>query len=460
MAFFPFFVDLAGARGLIVGAGSVAYEKAVRIGEFGAKLKVVGLSVDERFCQLPNVEVARRSYTETDIDGNLAFVVAATNDSDLNRRIASRCRELKTPVNVVDSKEDSSFIFPSTIRRGEATIAVSTGGASPTAAVAVKKMIDAIVPGDFGTVVKALGDARERIAAKIRDRKILRRVYRTAVHEAATSESAFDDETLDQVVANALRDDGCAGRVHLVGAGAGSADLITLRGLRILATCDAVLYDDLIDRDILDFAPNDALRLSVGKRAGGVATRQDAINRLMIELASRGMNVVRLKGGDPFLFARAEEEVRTLGRHGIRFDVTPGVSSAFFIPMEAGIPLTCRGVSRSVHIVTAHASDSEVFEELPKFARLDGTLVVMMGLRVVAQLANALIAGGKAPDTPVAVLSGGASAHPYDVRGTLSDLAEKCERLNLKSPAVIVVGKVAELRLKCDRYNDSEKTRG
>ena len=453
MAYFPFMVELADLRGLIVGAGSVAYEKAVRISEFGSKLRVVAPIVDERFSKLSNVEIARRPFEEDDIVGDLAFVIVATRDGELNRRIAGRCRDLRIPVNVVDSKEESSFIFPATTRRGDAVVAVSTGGAAPIVASAVKGMIDAILPDRLGTIVETLGSARKRIARIIKNVETRRRFYRSALQAAAFKRDAYYADFFERVVDQTSASPASLGRVVFVGAGSGSADLITLRGAFVLSTCDAVLYDDLIDRAILDIVPKNSLRIPVGKRGGASSTRQDDINRKMVELASCGMNVVRLKGGDPFLFARVEEEIRALKQNGVPFDVVPGVSSAFYIPMEAGVPLTCRDVSRSVHIVTAHASDSEVFEELPKFAKLEGTLGVMMGLNVVGKLAESLIAGGKSSDTPVAVLSGGNSANPYDVRGTLRDVADKCKRYQLKSPAVIVIGKVASLNLKSDFFD-------
>lgn len=448
MAYFPFMIELSEAVGLIVGAGSVAYDKALRISEYGARLRVVAPTVDERFSGLPNVELTRRPFVDADITDDLAFVIAATKDVELNRQVANRSRAKRIPVNVVDSKEDSSFIFPATLRRGEAVVAVSTGGASPTVASVVKELIDALLPDQLGAVVKTLGDYRGSISRTIEGVEARRRFYRSTLQTTALRRESLDVAALERMLDRASSSPASLGRVVLVGAGAGPADLITLRGALVLATCDAVLYDDLIDRAILEIVPKESLRIPVGKRGKASSTRQDDINRLMIELASRGLNVVRLKGGDPFLFARAEEEIHALKRDGVPFDVVPGVSSAFFIPMEAGVPLTCRNVSRSVHIVTAHTAESEVFEELSRFATLDGTLVVMMGLNVVERLAESLIAGGKDPKTPVAVLSGGNSANHYDVRGTLSDVGEKCRQGRLQSPAVIVIGKVASLNLK------------
>ena len=459
MGYFPFMIELADARGLIVGGGNVAYDKAVRIGEFGAKLRVVAPTVDDRFWKLENVEIARRSFVNDDIDDELAFVIVATNDEVLNREIANRCRERRILVNVVDSKEDSSFFFPATTRQGDLTVSVSTGGASPIVASVLARTIGALIPRQMGAVVKALGELRAQIIGEVKDIGARRRLYRSVIQDAITKRDAIDQNSLKRQLASRIKKPNGSGRVFLVGAGAGPADLITLRGASVLATCDAVLYDDLIDEDILNYAPSDALRLSVGKRGGRFSTRQDDINFLMIELASRGLNVVRLKGGDPFIFARVEEEISALKKNGVLFDVVPGVSSAFFIPMEAGVPLTCRNVSRSVHIVTAHASHSDVFGEASEFAQINGTLVVMMGLSVLPQLADYLIAHGKDPKTPVAVLSGGNSPNRYDVRGTLDDIVEKCKQFGAKPPAVIVIGQVASLNLKSDLSDKDDSLR-
>lgn len=240
-----------------------------------------------------------------------------------------------------------------------------------------------------------------------------------------------------------------SGTVYLVGAGCGRADLITVRGLRLLERCDAVVYDDLIDPALLDAAPAQALRLYMGKREGQHSASQEAICARLVELAREGRQVVRLKGGDPFVFGRGGEEVLALMAAGVPFEVVPGVTSPIAIPALAGIPVTHRGLSQSLHIVTAHTADTE--DGLPAYfdqlAALPGTLVLLMGLSRLERITRRLMAAGKPAETPAAVLSGGNAPHPAAVRGTLEDIAAKARAAGVQAPAVIVVGDVAALEL-------------
>lgn len=239
------------------------------------------------------------------------------------------------------------------------------------------------------------------------------------------------------------------GTVYLVGAGCGQADLITLRGLRLLQNCSAVVYDDLIDPELLNKVPAQALRFAMGKREGCHSARQEEICAKLVELAWEGKNVVRLKGGDPFVFGRGGEEALALLEAGVPFEVVPGVTSAVAIPAMAGIPVTHRGTSQSFHVVTARTADTE--DGLPAYfdglARLPGTLVFLMGLSRLETIAARLMAAGKPDRTPAAVVSGGNAPRPATVRGTLADIAAKTRAAGVRPPAVIVVGETAALEL-------------
>lgn len=239
------------------------------------------------------------------------------------------------------------------------------------------------------------------------------------------------------------------GRVCLVGAGCGPMDLITLRGLRLLQRCDTVVYDDLIDPELLCAAPPGAERIYVGKRRGKHSASQEEISRLLAEKARDGRQVVRLKGGDPFVFGRGGEECLALQREGVPFEVVPGISSAIAIPAMAGIPVTHRGVSRGVHIVTAHTADAGdgLPPDLPRLARLGGTLVFLMGLGRLPRLAARLMEAGLPGGTPAAVISGGSAPCPATVRAPLAELAEAARASNIRPPAVIVVGGTAGMDL-------------
>lgn len=239
-----------------------------------------------------------------------------------------------------------------------------------------------------------------------------------------------------------------SGKVYLVGAGCGRADLITVRGRELLARCDTVVYDDLIDQELLSFAPAQARRIYMGKRQGCHSASQEEISAVLVEEARQGRTVVRLKGGDPFVFGRGGEEALALLKHGISCEVIPGISSAIAIPGEAGIPVTHRGVSRSFHVITAHTADTEdgLPEDLENLSRLSGTLVFLMGLRQLPKLTKKLMKAGMSPQRPAAVVSGGSAPEKAAVRGTLADIAEKARAV--QPPAVIVIGETAAMDLR------------
>ena len=237
------------------------------------------------------------------------------------------------------------------------------------------------------------------------------------------------------------------GCVWLIGAGCGGADLITVRGLALLRRCDVVVYDDLIDSALLAEAPREARRVYMGKRCGRHSAPQEEISRRLVEEARAGRKVARLKGGDPFVFGRGGEEAQALAEAGVPYEEVPGISSAIAIPAAAGIPVTHRGLSRSVHIITGHTAADGLPENMDHLAALNGTLVFLMGLSRLEQIADSLLAAGKPADTPAAVLSGGNAAHPAAVRGTLGTVARRAREADVRPPAVIVVGDVAALDL-------------
>lgn len=239
------------------------------------------------------------------------------------------------------------------------------------------------------------------------------------------------------------------GYVYLCGAGCGEADLITIRGMNALKSCDAVVYDALIDEKLLEAVPENAERICVGKRAGKHSEKQEAINDIIVKKALEGKCVVRLKGGDPLVFGRGGEEAVFLEENGIRYEFIPGITSAAAVPELAGIPVTHRNVSRSFHVITGHTAEDTLPDNIAEYARLNGTLVFLMGLRKLPMIAEGLIENGKVPDTPVAVISNGGREGQSVIGGTLADIAEKAE--NAAAPAVIVIGETASYRLITDK---------
>ena len=425
------FVQLKGAEALLVGGGTVALRKAEKLLPYGPHIKVVTPDIIPELAALPGLTLCRRPFAESDLQGTPALVIAATDEPALNRNIAALCREKRIPVNVVDDPEACGFLFPALVRRGRLSVGISTGGASPTAAVWLKERIESILPPHFGTALDRLEALRPALKAQIPEER----------DRAARFRAAFERELAVPAVPAA---ESPAGHVALVGAGCGSADLITVRGLRLLRQCTALVYDDLIDASLLDELPAGAETFYMGKRSGHHAAPQEEINAKLIELAQAGHRVVRLKGGDPFVFGRGGEEALALRQAGIDFEVVPGISSAIAIPGEAGIPVTHRGLSREVHIITAHTR-AEERPDYRKYAALEGTLVFLMGLQRLETIAADLQAGGMAGDTPAAVVSGGNAAHPAAVRAPLCRIARAARTAGVEAPAIILVGNVAAL---------------
>lgn len=440
MGWFPFFIQLEGARGLLVGGGRVALRKAEKLLPFGAQLTVVAPCICPPLAALPGLTLCRRAFADSDLSPAPDFVIAATGDRALDRRIAALCRARRILVNVVDDPAACGFYFPALVQRGRLCIGISTGGASPTAAAWLRQKIEALLPPGFDGILDRLAARREAVKAEGgSEAKRAERLQQAFALELAAAEAPHAPA--------AARENAGPGRVALVGAGCGRADLITVRGLRLLQQCRAVVYDDLIDTALLDTAPAGAERIYVGKRSGRHSAPQAEINAALIALAQRGGLTVRLKGGDPYVFGRGGEEALALQRAGIPFEVVPGITAAIAVPAEAGIPVTHRSVSRAVHIITAHTQD-----ETPDFSRwaalaADGTLVFLMGLQRLPQIAAGLLAGGLPPQTPAAVLSGGNAPHPAAVRANLGEITDAARAAGVEAPAVIVVGDVAGMEL-------------
>lgn len=442
MAYFPFFMDLEGREGLIVGGGAVAARKLGKLLPYGPRLTVAAPDILPEIEALPGLTLVRRAFEPSMLEGKF-FVIAAADSREANREIAALCRERGILVNAVDDKDQCAFLFPALVKRGDLTAGVSTAGASPSAAAWVKRRVDEAVPEDFGELLDYLASLRPTVRARVpkeRRAAVFSRLFSVCL------EGGFPlgEAALEAVLEGAPG----AGKVYLVGAGCGAADLITVRGLRLLERCGAVVYDDLLSMELLDAAPEGAERIYVGKRRGRHSMAQEDINALLIAKAREGKTVVRLKGGDPFVFGRGGEEALALQAAGIQWEYVPGVTSAVAVPGAAGIPVTHRGVSRSVHVATAHTADSPdgLPSGLEELARLEGTLVFLMGLSRLEEIARRLMAAGLSPETPAAVVSG--KNAPRAVRGTLGDLAERVREAGLEAPAVIVAGGTAGMDLR------------
>ena len=436
---FPMFVNLKGKRILVLGGGKVAARKVKKLAPFGGRITVVAPQAQPELEAMPGVEIRRHGFRPADLWPRPAMVIAATDDRQVNARASRLCRRFRIPVNVADNGPESSFLFPALVNQGDFSAGISTGGASPTVAVYFKERLEELVPERLEEILDYLEEKRAELKRTLPDQSARAAAMRELLDTCL--ELGRPPEKEPEIPFR--------GAVTLVGAGCGRADLITVRGLRAIQRCQAVVYDDLIDPKLLEAAPETARRIYMGKRSGVAGATQAQINEQLIALAREGLRVVRLKGGDPYLFGRGGEEMLALREAGIPCREIPGIPSAIGIPAEAGIPVTHRGLSRGLHIVTGHTADTAggLPGGMAEMAGLPGTLVFLMGLGSLERIAEELMAGGKAGSTPAAVISGGNSPNPACVRGNLQNIAARVRQAGVQAPAVILIGAVAALRL-------------
>lgn len=461
MPFFPMFIDLKDKPVLIVGGGTVALRKLQKLSPYGVRPTVAAPEILPEIADFPGVKLKQKDFTVSDLQPRPALVIAATDNKTVNRRVSLLCRKRHIPVNVVDNPALCSFLFPALVQRGAFSAGISTGGASPTAAAYFRERIQELLPDGLEELLTWLESLRPLVKAAVPEQNKRGAIFQKLFAAGMAKGTPLTQTETEKYIGSAVspgtaagKDIGSAARgsVALVGAGCGKADLITVRGLRLLRQCQAVVYDDLIDAALLDAVPESAEKIYVGKRSGTHAATQDAINQKLIDLARSGLKVVRLKGGDPYLFGRGGEEMMALKAAGISCQEVPGIPSPTGIAAEAGIPVTHRGISRSVHIVTAHTADTGdgLPEDFDALAKLSGTLIFLMGLERLPMIAARLIDAGMAPSTPAAVISGGNAPNPVRVRAPLSCLAREAENAGASAPAIILIGGTAALDLSAD----------
>jgi uroporphyrin-III C-methyltransferase/precorrin-2 dehydrogenase/sirohydrochlorin ferrochelatase len=450
MRYLPVCLELRNAKVLLVGAGTVATRKARLLLRAGANLTVVAPAITpelERLLAQHGGIWECAEYRESDLQGKV-LVVAATPDEAINRLVHAHASERKLPVNVVDSPQLCSFIFPAIVDRDPLLIAISSSGRSPVLARLLRRRIEAMVPAAYGRLAEFAGRLRERVKQAIPE-ETPRRLFWEQMAEGAVAEQVLGgrEERAMELLEERLADTAALhrGEVYLVGAGPGDPDLLTFKAARLLQTADVVLYDRLVAPGIVEMARRDAERIYVGKRREEHTLAQGAINQLLVDLALQGKRVVRLKGGDPFIFGRGGEEIELLAQHQIPFQVVPGITAASGAASYAGIPLTHRDHAQSVRFVTGHLRDGTCNLDWEQFRSPHETLVFYMGLVGLPTICEQLQAHGRAADTPVALVERGTMLEQRVLVGTLATMAEIVEREKARAPTLIIVGDVVTL---------------
>lgn len=455
MEFLPVFMRLKNNDCLVVGGGKVASRKAALLAKAGARVLVVAPSLCNELASMladGRIDHAARVFEDKDVGGK-ALVIAATGNRAVNGRISQLARECHIPVNVVDQPELCSFIMPSIIDRSPVQVAVSTGGSSPVLARLLRARLESYIPSAYGQLAKLVDSFRDKVKQRFSSTD-QRRQFWEGVMQGEVAELLFSGREvtaralLEKLIDEADDNPRPIGEVYLVGAGPGDPDLLTFRALRLLQSADVVVYDRLVAPPILDLSRRDAEKIYVGKERANHALSQENINQLLVRLAKEGKRVVRLKGGDPFIFGRGGEEIETLMENGVTFQVVPGITAASGCATYSGIPLTHRDYAQSVVFVTGHLQDGSVDLNWKALAHEGQTVVFYMGLHGVGILSRELIRHGLPVSTPVALVQQGTTQNQRVIISNLEDLEQTVKKEQVKPPTIIIVGDVVELHEK------------
>lgn len=444
MEHLPLFIKIKHRPCLVVGGGVVATRKVRVLLARGARLTVVSPELCPELQALQSQFVWQNDvFNEHYLDEQF-LVVAATDNTEVNARVYQAANVRGLLVNKTDDSKRSAVIFPSIVERLPLQVAFSTGGDAPWLARLLRARLDALLPKHWGQLSKVAGKLRQKVKRSLSSSEARRRFW--ARTQDDTTLNAFLKQGNLAAAELWLQQELQApqtGEVILVGAGPGDPDLLTIKALNELQKADVVLFDQLVSAEILALIRPEAERISVGKQAGHHSVPQDQINELLVKQAQEGKRVVRLKGGDPFMFGRGAEELQTLKAAGIRYQVVPGITAAAGATAYAGIPLTHRDHAQSAVFITGHSKQDGKEPDWSSLAQSRQTLVIYMGLMRSAHIQQRLIEHGLSASTPVALIERGTTPLQRVVRGTLSELGALAEQV--VSPSLIVIGGVAAL---------------
>ena len=461
MKYFPFFLQLNKLPCLLIGGGSVAERKLDLLVKANADITIVSLDFTDYILNLAksyNIKCITKEYSENILKENkYKFVISATNNVSLNERVAKDCNKHNIIVNVVDQPDICDFIFPSILERGDITVAVSTGGASPVLARVLRTKLETMVPASYGKLAEIVAANRIRVRKKMKRfssnkifwEKMLNGKFLELVLSGKNDEA---ESFLNNQINNFDEDIANQGEVYLVGAGPGDPDLLTFKALRLMQQADIALYDRLVHPSIVDLIRRDATKIYVGKERDNHVVRQEEINQLLVKYAKEGKKVLRLKGGDPFIFGRGGEEIETLADEKIAFQVVPGITSASGCSTYSGIPLTHRDYAQTCIFVTGHLKEGKLDLDWPKLIQPNQTIVFYMGLVSIDIICTQLIKHGLSNETPCALIQQGTTNTQKEFISTLHEMPDLVKLKKPKAPTIFIIGGVVALRDKLKWY--------
>jgi len=456
--YLPLFLDLQSKPILVVGAGEVAFNKIILLLRAKAIVNIIAREVSSEIKYLINKKKVNWIAKEFDLSylNRIFLVIAATNDKNLNKYIFKSCNKRYLFVNTVDDKTKCSFIFPSIIDRSPIVVACSSGGTAPVLLRFLREKIESILPMKIGNVAKLAGKWRvivkKKIVHPIARRNFWERLFKSIFVQHILN--GKKKEAIGILKKNINSNNILIGEIILVGAGPGDSGLLTLRGLQILQEADVVLHDYLISQDVLDLIRRDAKRICVGKRCGFKTITQDKIIQLLILLARKGKKVVRLKGGDPFIFGRGGEEIEAIKKAGINFQVVPGITSGIGVAAYAGIPLTHRKYSQGVIFITGHKSNDGFLNNWSILSDSSYTLVIYMGTLQALEISKKLIFFGRLKSTPVAIISQGTTFNQKVIISSLDQIDKIIK--SFITPSLLIIGDVVSLHKKLSWFQNEK----
>ncbi len=450
MDYLPLFFNLQQQPCLLVGGGAIALRKARLLIKAGAKIHVVTLELCDELKQLladNDGSFSIKAYDQSDLS-SCQIVIAATDQAALNQQISSQAKAARIPVNVVDNPQLCTFIMPAIIDRSPLVIAVSSGGEAPVLARQLRAKLETLIPSSYGRLAQLASRWRDRVKNRFADVDMRRRFWEEILSGTVAELSLNgNDDKAEAIIQQKLdeADVNPTGEVYLVGGGPGDPELLTLRALRLMQQAEVVLYDRLISPEIMELVRRDADRIYVGKKRDQHAVPQTEINQLLVDLAKQGKRVLRLKGGDPFIFGRGGEEIELLAENNVPFQVVPGITAASGCASYAGIPLTHRDHAQSVRFITGHLQDNSINLNWAELVEPNQTIVFYMGLKGLPVICQSLIDAGRSPDTPAALVEKGTRADQRVFCATLATLAEQISDKDVHAPTLFIVGDVVQL---------------
>ena len=442
----PLFFNLNNKTVLIVGGGDIAYRKAQLMAKAKAKLVVIAKHFKAEFLdflQSYDHVFVQKSFEPADLNGHApALVIGATDDYEVNLTIHRASKAYGVPVNIVDTPDLCDYIFPAIVDRNPIVIGVSSNGKAPVLARLIRAKIESSLPSRLGELADKAGKFRDTIKNSL-PTITERRYFWESIFDRALKDETIG--TLSDELNQFKNHDTRLGEVYIVGAGVGDPDLLTFKALRLMQQADIVLYDALVSNDILELCRRDSQKIFVGKKRKDHTKTQDEINQLLVDYAKQGHRVLRLKGGDPFVFGRGGEEMLACQAAHIPYQVVSGITAALAASSYAGIPLTHRGIATSVRFLTGCYQTNEPFNGLNSTYQTDETLVFYMGLHALTKIIDSLISAGLPNDLPIAIISNASLPTQQVLTGTLADIIDKKHQSNLIAPAIIIVGHVVDL---------------